>query len=223
VGRQEAAPSMAVIAAELVTMVEAVIAGRDVKYLMMNAPWRRAGHRAIPPGLESPSVLPRARGHGCRARGRRRRDVHRILVRCGSRATGTVVPVEKLLPRALWHRRCGGSAHGPPGGLRPDRAARRPRRHPAPRGPSSTLFGTAGCCAARRQLMLRGRPHRAGRRVVLRVPAAEPGRRATARPARCATGSSTWPPTSSASTSGGAAVEQCDGRAGLEVGRAAWL
>ena len=49
------------IAAELRTMLEAVIAGRGVKYLMMNAPVGAVpAIEAILPGLESPSVLPLA-------------------------------------------------------------------------------------------------------------------------------------------------------------------
>ena len=103
VGRREPRrAATAVAAAELRTMLEAVIAGRGVKYLMMNAP-RTAlpAIEAILPGLESPSVLPLAHEgmvavHAVVAAG----DVHRILVPLREAgATGIlVVPVEKLLP-----------------------------------------------------------------------------------------------------------------------------
>jgi ATP phosphoribosyltransferase len=102
VGRRGPASAPAALAAELCTMIEAVIAGRGVKYLMMNAP-----HDALPaieailPGLESPSVLPLAHEgmvavHAVVSAG----DVHRILVPLREAgATGIlVVPVEKLLP-----------------------------------------------------------------------------------------------------------------------------
>ena len=102
VGKRDTAPSTASVAAELVTMIEAVIAGRDVKYLMMNAPLGAVpAIEAILPGLESPSVLPLAHEgmvavHAVVAAG----DVHRILVPLREAgATGIlVVPVEKLLP-----------------------------------------------------------------------------------------------------------------------------
>jgi len=102
VGRSDPAPATAGIAAELVTMIEAVIAGRGVKYLMMNAPQSALpAIEAILPGLESPSVLPLAHEgmvavHAVVAAG----DVHRILVPLREAgATGIlVVPVEKLLP-----------------------------------------------------------------------------------------------------------------------------
>jgi ATP phosphoribosyltransferase len=102
VGRAVPAPATAAIGAELRTMVEAVIAGRGVKYLMMNAPLAAiAAIEAILPGLESPSVLPLAHEgmvavHAVVAAG----DVHRILVPLREAgATGIlVVPVEKLLP-----------------------------------------------------------------------------------------------------------------------------
>ncbi|MFV2064301.1 MAG: ATP phosphoribosyltransferase [Chloroflexota bacterium] len=92
----------AAVADELRTMLEAVIAGRGVKYLMMNAPVDALpAIESILPGLESPSVLPLAHDgmvavHAVVAAG----DVHRILVPLREAgATGIlVVPVEKLLP-----------------------------------------------------------------------------------------------------------------------------
>jgi ATP phosphoribosyltransferase len=95
-------PATAPLAAELRTMLEAVIAGRGVKYLMMNAPIGAvAAIEAILPGLESPSVLPLAHEgmvavHAVVAAN----DVHRILMPLrAAGATGIlVVPVEKLLP-----------------------------------------------------------------------------------------------------------------------------
>lgn len=102
VGRPDASPEAAAIVAEVRTMLQAVIAGRGVKYLMMNAP-RDAIDRieAILPGLESPSVLPLAHEgmvavHAVVGA----TDVHRILVPLREAgATGIlVVPVEKLLP-----------------------------------------------------------------------------------------------------------------------------
>jgi ATP phosphoribosyltransferase len=97
-----AAPSVAPLATELRTMLEAVIAGRGVKYLMMNAPASAVpAIEAILPGLESPSVLPLAHEgmvavHAVVGAS----DVHRILVPLREAgATGIlVVPVEKLLP-----------------------------------------------------------------------------------------------------------------------------
>ncbi len=102
VGRQEPPAATAVILAELRTMIEAVIAGRGVKYLMMNAPAAAVpAIEAILPGLESPSVLPLAHEgmvavHAVVSAA----DVHRILVPLrGAGATGIlVIPVEKLLP-----------------------------------------------------------------------------------------------------------------------------
>jgi len=101
VARPEPAAEPA-LAAELRTMLQAVIAGRGVKYLMMNAPQTAVpAIEAILPGLESPSVLPLAHAgmvavHAVVAAA----DVHRILVPLREAgATGIlVVPVEKLLP-----------------------------------------------------------------------------------------------------------------------------
>jgi ATP phosphoribosyltransferase len=102
VGRRDAAPEAAAIAAEVQTMLEAVIAGRGVKYLMMNAPTSAlAAIEAILPGLESPSVLPLAHEgmHAVHAVVGAT-EVHRILVPLREAgATGIlVIPVEKLLP-----------------------------------------------------------------------------------------------------------------------------
>jgi len=102
VGRADATPEAAAIAAEVRTMIEAVIAGRGVKYLMMNAPTSALeAIEAILPGLESPSVLPLAHEgmvavHAVVGA----TDVHRILVPLREAgATGIlVIPVEKLLP-----------------------------------------------------------------------------------------------------------------------------
>jgi ATP phosphoribosyltransferase len=102
VGAVDPAPATAAVGAELRTMIEAVIAGRDVKYLMMNAPSSAVSAiEAILPGLESPSVLPLAHEgmvavHAVVGA----TDVHRILVPLRQAgATGIlVIPVEKLLP-----------------------------------------------------------------------------------------------------------------------------
>jgi ATP phosphoribosyltransferase len=95
-------PRRADLAAELVTMLEAVVAGRRVKYLMMNAP-RAAldAIEAILPGLDSPSVIPLAHEDMVAVHAVVPSDqVHSILSRL--RAAGAsgilVVPVEKLLP-----------------------------------------------------------------------------------------------------------------------------
>ena len=92
----------AAIVSEVRTMIEAVIAGRGVKYLMMNAPADALeAIEAILPGLESPSVLPLAHEgmHAVHAVVGAN-DVHRILVPLREAgATGIlVIPVEKLLP-----------------------------------------------------------------------------------------------------------------------------
>ena len=102
VGRKDATPEAVVIMAEVRTMIEAVIAGRGVKYLMMNAPDSALeAIEAILPGLESPSVLPLAHEgmHAVHAVVGAN-DVHRILVPLREAgATGIlVIPVEKLLP-----------------------------------------------------------------------------------------------------------------------------
>jgi ATP phosphoribosyltransferase len=102
VGRRDATEASAAIMAEVRTMIEAVIAGRGVKYLMMNAPDSALETiEAILPGLESPSVLPLAHEgmHAVHAVVGAN-DVHRILVPLrDAGATGIlVVPVEKLLP-----------------------------------------------------------------------------------------------------------------------------
>lgn len=102
VGRKDAPPEAAAIMAEVRTMIEAVIAGRGVKYLMMNAPDDALeAIEAILPGLESPSVLPLAHAgmHAVHAVVGAN-DVHRILVPLREAgATGIlVIPVEKLLP-----------------------------------------------------------------------------------------------------------------------------
>ena len=102
VAAREPQPATADIGAELRTMIEAVIAGRGVKYLMMNAPTGALeAIERILPGLESPSVLPLAHEgmvavHAVVTAS----DVHRILVPLREAgATGIlVVPVEKLLP-----------------------------------------------------------------------------------------------------------------------------
>ncbi len=90
------------IADELLTMLGAVVAGRRVKYLMMNAPSAAlATIESLLPGLESPSVIPLAHDgmvaiHAVVGS----RDVHGLLPRL--RAAGAsgilVIPVEKLLP-----------------------------------------------------------------------------------------------------------------------------
>ena len=79
-GRKDVTPEAAAVMAEVRTMIEAVIAGRGVKYLMMNAPTDSLeAIEAILPGLESPSVLPLAHEgmhrRPCRG-GRQRRPPH---------------------------------------------------------------------------------------------------------------------------------------------------
>jgi ATP phosphoribosyltransferase len=98
----EPTPQRKAIADELVTMLGAVVAGRQVKYLMMNAPITALDTiEALLPGLESPSVIPLAHEgmvaiHSVVGS----RDVHGLLPRL--RAAGAsgilVIPVEKLLP-----------------------------------------------------------------------------------------------------------------------------
>lgn len=102
VGPQEPRPQVASLAAELLTMIEAVIAGRRVKYLMMNAPSTALPEiERILPGLESPSVIPLAH-EGMVA-------VHAVVaadqvsgllspLRAAGASGILVVPVEKLLP-----------------------------------------------------------------------------------------------------------------------------
>jgi ATP phosphoribosyltransferase len=87
---------------ELVTMLGAVVAGRRVKYLMMNAPRSALEEiEGLLPGLESPSVIPLAHENMVAVHAVVAADqVHVLLGRLRSAgATGIlVVPVEKLLP-----------------------------------------------------------------------------------------------------------------------------
>ena len=80
VGRPDATPEAAAIAAEVRTMVEAVIAGRGVKYLMMNAPTSALETiEAILPGLEisqRAAAGTRRDARGPRSGGRQRRPSH---------------------------------------------------------------------------------------------------------------------------------------------------
>jgi ATP phosphoribosyltransferase len=102
VAPREPAPGSAAAAAELRTMVEAVIAGRAVKYLMMNAPVTALPTiEAILPGLESPSVIPLAHEGMVAVHAVVGADeVRGILVplREAGASGILVVPVEKLLP-----------------------------------------------------------------------------------------------------------------------------
>ncbi len=102
IAAREATPVRRAIGDELLTMLGAVVAGRRVKYLMMNAPARAlAAIEDLLPGLESPSVIPLAHEgmvaiHAVVGS----RDVHTLLPRLrGAGASGIlVIPVEKLLP-----------------------------------------------------------------------------------------------------------------------------
>jgi ATP phosphoribosyltransferase len=102
VGPVRTDPAMAGLGAELRTMLEAVIAGRGVKYLMMNAPESALpAIEAILPGLESPSVIPLA--HACMVAVHAvvgADEVRRLLVplREAGASGILVMPVEKLLP-----------------------------------------------------------------------------------------------------------------------------
>ena len=95
-------PARQAIADGLLTMLGAVVAGRKVKYLMMNAPRTSlAAIEDILPGLESPSVIPLAHEGMVAVHSVVPADqVHSLLGRL--RAAGAsgilVVPVEKLLP-----------------------------------------------------------------------------------------------------------------------------
>jgi ATP phosphoribosyltransferase len=102
VGPAETRAGTDALAAEVRTMIEAVIAARGVKYLMMNAPAARLAEiERILPGLESPSVLPLAHEgmvaiHSVVAAD----EVRRLLMplRAAGASGILVVPVEKLLP-----------------------------------------------------------------------------------------------------------------------------
>ncbi len=102
VGPLQPAADRSELAGELLTMLGAVVAGRRVKYLMMNAP--RAALPAIEdilPGLESPSVISLAHEGMVAVHAVVPADqVHSLLGRLrGAGASGIlVVPVEKLLP-----------------------------------------------------------------------------------------------------------------------------
>jgi ATP phosphoribosyltransferase len=102
VGRREPAPARQPLVDELLTTLEAVIAGRRVKYVMMNAPRSALAEiETMLPGLESPSVIPLAHDgmvaiHAVVSA----HEVRGLLGRLRSAgASGIlVVPVEKLLP-----------------------------------------------------------------------------------------------------------------------------
>ena len=102
VAAPDTSPARKAIADELLAGRGAVVAGRRVKYLMMNAPATSLARiEEVLPGLESPSVIPLAHSgmvaiHAVVGS----RDVHTLLPRL--RAAGAsgilVIPVEKLLP-----------------------------------------------------------------------------------------------------------------------------
>jgi ATP phosphoribosyltransferase len=102
VGPREPDPGRAEIRRDLLMMLSAVVAGRRVKYLMMNAPVASLGAiESLLPGLESPSVIPLAHEgmvaiHAVVGTA----EVHGLLPRLRSAgASGIlVIPVEKLLP-----------------------------------------------------------------------------------------------------------------------------
>lgn len=102
VGPHNPEPVTASIASELRTMIEAVIAGRGVKYVMMNAPAAKVDAiERVLPGLESPTVIPLAHSgmvavHAVVAAD----DVRSVLVplRDAGASGILVMPVEKLLP-----------------------------------------------------------------------------------------------------------------------------
>ncbi len=102
VGAPSPDPVRAGIADELLMMLGAVIAGRRVKYLMMNAPVAALPEiESILPGLESPSVIPLAHaGMAAVHAVVGTRDVAGLLPRLkAAGASGIlVIPVEKLLP-----------------------------------------------------------------------------------------------------------------------------
>jgi ATP phosphoribosyltransferase len=94
----ERAPELAAVE----TMLTAVIAARDRKYLMMNAPADRlTALEALLPGLESPSIIPLAHAgmiaiHAVVGAD----DVWRLLPRLkAAGASGILVlPIEKIVP-----------------------------------------------------------------------------------------------------------------------------
>jgi len=102
VGPAQPAPAVATIASELRTMIEAVIAGRGVKYVMMNAPATAVDAiERVLPGLESPTIIPLAHSemvavHAVVGAD----DVRSVLVplRDAGASGILVMPVEKLLP-----------------------------------------------------------------------------------------------------------------------------
>lgn len=102
VGQPNADPAHAGLRADLLTMLESVIAGRRRKYVMMNAPMTALTDiEALLPGLESPSIIPLAH-EGMVA-------IHAVVgadeiwgllpkLRAAGASGILVVPVEKLLP-----------------------------------------------------------------------------------------------------------------------------
>ncbi len=102
IGPEQPYPGRRELAEELLTMMGAVVAGRRVKYLMMNAPRSAlADIEAILPGLESPSVIPLAHAGMVAVHSVVPADqVHALLgkLRAAGASGILVVPVEKLLP-----------------------------------------------------------------------------------------------------------------------------
>jgi ATP phosphoribosyltransferase len=102
VANRSASPGRADDLVALDTMIGAVIAARDRKYVMMNAPAERLGElEALLPGLESPSVIPLAH-HGMIAIHSvvGTNDVWSLLPRLkAAGASGILVlPIEKIVP-----------------------------------------------------------------------------------------------------------------------------
>ncbi len=102
VANPQAAADRALDLAAIDTMVGAVIAARDRKYLMMNAAAGRLGElEALLPGLESPSVIPLAHsGMSAIHSGVGADDVWGLLPRLkAAGASGILVlPIEKMIP-----------------------------------------------------------------------------------------------------------------------------
>jgi ATP phosphoribosyltransferase len=102
IARPDLEPAQAELAAELATVMASVIAARDKRYLMLNAPDEALDRIvALLPGLDSPTILPLAASgmHAVHAVVERRQVVELLspLRAAGARSL-LVLPIENMIP-----------------------------------------------------------------------------------------------------------------------------
>jgi ATP phosphoribosyltransferase len=101
IARPDLEPAQGELAAELATVMASVIAARDKRYLMLNAPDEALDRIvALLPGLDSPTILPLAASgmHAVHAVVERRQVVELLSpLRAGARSL-LVLPIENMIP-----------------------------------------------------------------------------------------------------------------------------